>query len=138
MAWKLGYTFCPAGRSCISRDPISPQTPTVNPVDDQEMGDEQNSGGIPPAARRFLERHRPAGDIPGRADRGIEGDDDHDDDNNEARNQHEAEGELEVEGPEVGGGLDVVVDADPGVPLRPTQHFAPRPRAKGAKHPPLP
>ena len=93
---------------------MSPQIQTVNPMDDEEMEDEQGSSGIPRAARRFLEWHRLAGDILGRADRSIEGDDEDDDDINQARNWHEAEYELIVEGLGVDGGPDVVVDADPG------------------------
>ena len=60
------------------------------------MEDEQGSSHIPPAARTFLERHRPAGSGLDRADRDIgedQGDDDGDDDN-EAREQLEADGDL--------------------------------------------
>ena len=60
------------------------QTSIVKPVEDEEMEDEQRKCGIPPAARRFLERHWPARDILGRADRGIEEDDNGNEDNNEA------------------------------------------------------
>ena len=102
------------------------------------MEDEQDDGGVPPAARRFLERHRPAreGRL-GSAGRDTDGDNDNDDDDNEAGDQQEAEGELEIEGPGVGDGLDFVVDADPGVPAPPPQHLVCRPKAKGVKHPPV-
>ena len=52
---------------------------TVDPVDDEDMGDEQEGSGIPPiplAARRFLVRHRAARDGLGSAGRNAdEGDD---------------------------------------------------------------
>ena len=37
---------------------------TASPVDDEQMHDEPGDGdipGVPPAARRFLDRHRPIG-----------------------------------------------------------------------------
>ena len=54
-----------------------------------------------------------ASDMTGMADRGIEVADNGDEENNEAGNQHEAEGMLEVEAPEVGDGLNVAIDAVP-------------------------
>ena len=49
-----------------------------------------------------------------------------------------AEREVEVEAPRVDGGPDVAVRADLEVPAPQNPHFAPRPRAKGVKHPRVP
>ena len=107
------------------------------------MGDEQGDSGIPPAARRLLVRESASGNQPARsmlgmADHDIDDNDDGDEDNHEAGYHHEAEGELEVEAPGVDGRPDVVVEADPEAPALSGPHFAPRPRAKGVKHPPVP
>ena len=102
------------------------------------MEDEQGSSGIPPAARRFLERPRPAGDMLGSAGRNIEEHNDSDDDDNEAKDQPVAEHKLEVEAPEIDGGPSVAIDAPPEVLVPPAQHSALLLRAKGAKHPPVP
>ena len=107
------------------------------------MRDEQSEDRIPPAARRFLvgaasRGSRTAENMLGRADRDIGDDDNGDEDNHRAEDQHEAEGELEVEAPGVGDSPDVAVAVNPEIPPPPSPHFAPRPRAKGVKHPPVP
>lgn len=104
---------------------------------------EQGEDRIPPAAMTFLERHRPAGSGPARVDRNVGEDRGSDDggDDNEARDQHDADGDLEVEAPAVTGDHEVAIDANPGlpVPLPPKNIFlASRPRAKGVSHPPVP
>ena len=133
--------ICPAGRSSIGYESISLRVTTVDPVDDEEMEDKQGGNEVPPVARRFLERHRPVGNALGSTGRDTsEGndDDDDDDDDNEARDQGEADGELEIEGPGVDGVPVVAVCVNPEVPALPAQLFAPRPRAKGVAHPPVP
>ena len=102
------------------------------------MEEEQGDNEVPPVAGRFLERHRPAQNRLGSAGRDTGGDNDEDEDNDEARDLGEADGELEIECPGVDGVPDVAVGADLGVPAPPTQLFAPRPRAKGVAHPPVP
>ena len=100
------------------------------------MEDEEESN---PAARRFLERHRPVGNALGSTGRDTsEGNDDDDDDDNEARDQGEADGELEIEGPGVDGVPVVAVGVDPEGPAPAAQLFSPRPRTKGVAHPPVP
>ena len=119
---------------------MSPQIAIVNPVDDEHMEDEQGSSRAPPAARTFLERHRPAASGLDRADRDI-GEDQEDDDgdaDNEFNEQLETDGDLRVEVPEVSGDHNVAINADPEVLVPPAQLFAPRPRAKGVGHPPVP
>ena len=64
---------------------------------EDEGGDEIPTAG--PAARRFLERHRPAQSAPDNADE----DNDRDGDDNEARDQGAADGELEIDGSGVEG-----------------------------------
>ena len=107
------------------------------------MRDEQSDSGIPTAARRLLVReaargNQPARSMLGRADRDIKDNDHDDEDNHAAGEQHEAGGEPEVEAPGVDGRPVVVVEADPEAPAPSGPHFAPRPRAKGGKHPPVP
>ena len=100
------------------------------------MEDEQEGNGvpIPPAARRFLERHRPAQDALGGANRGTdEGNDEGDGSDDGAKEPREADGEAEVDEPEISG----EPNADDGVPAVPVPHPAPRPRAKGVSHPPV-
>lgn len=109
----------------------------VNPVDDEEMGGERDER--PPAVRRFLigaaaRGVQSAQDALDRTGRDAHYDDQDNDDDQEAGDRHEAGGELGAEAPEV--------DADPEaapevVPAPPLPHIAPRPRAKGAKHPPV-
>ena len=97
---------------------------------ENEGGDEIPTAG--PAARRFLERHRPAQN---------DEDNDGDDDDNEARDQGATDGELEIDGSGVEGvpAVAVGVDVEATVPLPPKNIFlAPRPRAKGVSHPPVP
>ena len=65
-------------------------------------------------SRVTAERHRPAGKRLGSAGRNTDGDEDYDDDDNEAGDQQEADGELEIEGPGADGGHDVAVGADLG------------------------
>ena len=94
-----------------------------------------------PAARRFLERHRPAQIAPGDAGLDTGEDNDRDDDDNEAKDQGATDGELEIDGSGVEGFPAVVVgvDVEATVPLPPKNMFlAPRPRAKGVSHPPVP
>ena len=43
--------YCLAGCSSIGRDSISPQIPTINPVDVEEMQEEQGNSGPPPVER---------------------------------------------------------------------------------------
>ena len=65
------------------------------------MGGEQEGSTVPPAARAFLERHRPAQDNLGSARRDADHEnrnDDDGDDNNEAGDQRGDDGELEVDG----------------------------------------
>ena len=116
---------------------------TASPVDDEQMDDEQSNldiPGVPPAARRFLERHRPI--RISSADHGAERDG-KDDDNkygDRAEDQREADGEI-VDGEIVDNPLDRIRpgdNADPELLAPPAPHFAPRPRAKGVTHPPVP
>ena len=103
------------------------------------MEDEQGSSEPPPVARIFLERHRPVGNRFSSVGRDIEEDGENDDgDDNEAMDQREADGELRVEVPEVDGDPSVAVDAGPEMLVPLAQLFAPRPRAKGVRHPPVP
>ena len=102
------------------------------------MEDEQGDSRVPLAARRFLERHRPAQNDLGSAGRDADGVDDKGEDNNEAGDQSGDDGELEVDGPGVDGGHDVAEDAEPGVPAPPIPLFAPRPRTQGVGHSPVP
>ena len=83
------------------------------------MGGEQEGSTIPPAARAFLERHRPAQDNLGSARRDADHesrDNDDGEDDDEARDQRGDDGELEVDGRRVDGGHDVAEDVEPGVP----------------------
>ena len=74
----------------------------------------------------------------GSAGRDTEEDNGGDDDNSEARDQRGAEGDLEVEAPEINGGPSVAIDANPEVLVPPTQQLVFRLRAKVVKHPALP
>ena len=130
MAWRRGFVSVPLIRSHsflhgrlqpIGSDSISPQTPTVNPVDDEDMEEEQEGSRIPPAAREFLERHRPAQNDLGSTRRDVDHEDRHDDegeDNNKAGDQRGDDGELGVDCPGVDGGLNVAEDAEPGFPAQ--------------------
>ena len=62
------------------------------------------NGGVPPAARAFLERHRPIGNS---SDDGDDGD--------RAEDQHEAGGGSRIEVLEIGGNPSVVDNANPEV-----------------------
>ena len=87
----------------------------------------------PTLAQRFLQQHRPvgiAGDDTGDNDEGIGNDDG-------AEEPREADGELEVEAPEINGGHNVEGTDESGVPAPPIPYLAPHPRAKGVKHPPV-
>lgn len=104
------------------------------------MEDDRGGPEIPPAARDFLERHRPIGsefNSAGRDD-DRDGEIDNGDDNDDAEGQHDAEGESTVEAPEVGGDPVVADSSDPETIAPPAQHFAPCPRAKGIFDPPVP
>ena len=100
-------------------------------------------GERPPAASRFLARAAASGVQAARVmlER-EEGDDEQDgEDNHEAGDQRAADGELEVEDPEIVP--EVVADskaaeAEPDVSAPPLPHPVPRPRAKGVRHPPVP
>ena len=92
------------------------------------MEDGQGGNEVPPAARIFVERHRPAQNRLSSAGRDTGGDNDEDDDDNEARYQAAADGELQIEGPGVDGVPDVAVGADPGAFASPSQLSVPRPK----------
>ena len=109
------------------------------------MGGEQEGSTVPPAARAFLERHRPAQDNLGSARRDADHesrDNDDGEDDDEARDQRGDDGELEVDGHRVDGGHDVAEIAELGVPAPPIPmknlFLALRPRAKGVNHPSVP
>ena len=109
------------------------------------MDGEQGDSTVPPAARAFLERHRPAQDNLGSARRDADHEDRNNDDgedDNAAGDQRGDNGELEVHGHRVGGSHDVAEDAEPGVSAPPIPEknifLAPRPRAKGVSHPSVP
>ena len=107
---------------------------TVNPVDHEEMEGEQDNLETPTLAQQFLEQHRPAGIARGDIvdnDEGVGNDDG-------AEELREADGELEVDAPEINGGHNVVGDDESGVPAPPIPFLAPCPRAKGVNHPPVP
>ena len=114
--------------------------------DDEQMENEQGDEEIPrvpPAAARFLDRHRPMGISSADRDADRDGEDNDDNDGDRAEDQREADGEV-VDGEIVDNPLDRVRPGDPGyraapeVPVPPAQTFAPRPRAKGVSHPPVP
>ena len=112
---------------------------TVDPVDDEDMEDEQEGSRIPPAARRFLERHRPAQNDLGSAGRDADGGNDEGSGSDEgAEEPREADGRVEVDAPEINGEPDADGDRDGEVPAVPVPHLASRPRAKGVNHPPVP
>ena len=121
----------------MSSKSISPQTNTVDPVDDERMEDDWGIPEVPPAARDFLDRHRPTGSESNSAGRNN-GEIDSGDDNDGADGQRDAEGESMVEAPEVDGDPVVEDIANPEVVPPTAQLFAPRPRAKGISHPPVP
>ena len=85
------------------------------------MEDDQGGNEVPPAARRFLERHRPIGNRLGSAGHDIEGDGENDngDDDDTAEDQRGADGALRVEAPEVDGNPSVMNNADPEVLVPP-------------------
>ena len=98
------------------------------------MQSEQDNLEAPTLAQRFLQQHRPVGiarDDIGDNDEGIGNDDG-------AEEPREADGELEVEAPEINGGHNVEGDHESGVPAPRIPYFAPRPRAKSVKYPPVP
>ena len=130
----------------MNYESISPHVITASPVDDEQMDGEQGDGEIPEipeAARRFLDRHRPA--RTSSVDRDAEGDGEVDDENgdDEAGDQQEADGKI-VDGEIVDNPLDQLRPGDPGyradpeVPMPLATHPVPRPRAKGMAHPPVP
>ena len=98
---------------------------TVDPVDDEEMEDEQDKLETPPVARRFLERHRPAGSAPSRARNDTGDNDEGIGDNDGAEEPREADGHLEVDAPEINGGPNVVGDDESGVPAQQNPYLAP-------------
>ena len=99
--------------------------------------DEEQDEVRAPLAQRFLERHRPAVFGSARGDSGDEGvgvD-------NGTEEPQEADGELDVDTPEISGSRDVEGNGDEAAPapvvLPPKNIFlARRPRAKGVSHPP--
>ena len=106
---------------------------TVDPVDDEDMGDEQEGSGIPipPAARRFLERHRPVQDALGSAGRNADrGNDEGNGSDGGAEEPREADGRAEVDEPEINGEPNADGSRDGEVPVVPVPHLAPRRRAK--------
>ena len=65
--------------------------------DDEQMEDEQGNEEVPrvpPAAARFLDRHRPIGDSSADRDADEGGEDNGDNDGGEAEDQREADGEI--------------------------------------------
>ena len=119
---------------------------TASPVDDEQMDGEQGNGeipGVPPAARRFLDRHRPIGISSADRDAERDGEDNDDNDGDRAEDQRETDGEI-VDGEIVDNPLDRLRPGDPGYQADPealappVPHSAPRPRAKGVAHPPVP
>ena len=87
---------------------------------------------IPPAARTFLERHRPIRSSPSDAGHGMRGDgeDDNGDDGDEAEGQQRVDGESRIEAPEIDGSPNVMDSANPEMLAPPAPHFA---RAQGRK-----
>ena len=93
------------------------------------MGGEQDEAEDQTLAQRFLRQHRPAVFGSARSDSG-----DNDQGigvDNETEEPREADGGLDVDAPEISGGQNVDGNGGDGVP-------APRPRAKGVNHPPVP
>ena len=103
------------------------------------MDDEQGSNEMPPDAKIFLARHRPAGNRLGSAGRDNEedGENDDGDDDSEANDQREADGKLRVEVLEADGDPNVAIAADPEVLAPNAQLFAPCLVAEGVRHPPV-
>ena len=105
------------------------------------MGGEQDEAERPTLAQRFLRQHRPAVFGSARSDSG-----DNDQGigvDNETEEPREADGWLDVNAPEISGGHNVEGNGEDGVPapeVLPPKHLflAPRPRAKGVNHPPVP
>ena len=94
----------------------------------------------PTLAQRFLDQHRPA---VFRTARGDNGDNDEGNgDEDETEEPREADGGLDIDAPEINGDHTVEGNGDdraPAPPLPPKNIFlAPRPRAKGVTHPPVP
>ena len=87
------------------------------------MEDDRGIPAIPPAARDFLDRHRPIRIESNSAGR-DNGEIDSGDDNDGADGQHDAEGESMVEAPEVDGNPVVDGSAIPEVVPPPAQLFA--------------
>ena len=110
------------------------QTEEDKDSDDEEMEGEQDKLETPTLAQRFLQQHRPVGiarDDTGDNDEGIENDDG-------VEEPREADGELEVDAPEISGSHNVVCDDESGVPAPPIPYLASRLRAKAVKHSPVP
>ena len=84
----------------------------MDPVDDEDMGGEQDESEAPTLAERFLRQHRPAVFGSARGDSGGEGvgvD-------NGTEEPQEADGELDVDTPEISGSHDVQGDGEGTVP----------------------
>ena len=94
----------------------------------------------PTLAQRFIDQHRPAVFGTARGDNGDNDEGNGDDD--ETEEPREADGGLDIDAPEISGDLTVEgngEDRAPFAPLPPKNIFlAPRPRAKGVTHPPVP
>ena len=97
------------------------------------MEDDQGGNDVPPAARRFLKRHRLIGSRLRSAGHDIEGDGANEDadDEDRAEDQREVVGESRIKAHEVDGNSSVMSNADPEKIVPPAQLFALRPRAKG-------
>ena len=75
--------------------------------------DEEQEEVRAPFVQRFLEQHRPAAFGSARVDNGDN--DEGNGDDNETQEPREADGELEVEAPEISGGHNVEGDGEDGV-----------------------
>ena len=85
-------------------------------MDDEEVEGEQDTEA-PTLAQRFLQQHRPAVFDTARGDN-----DDNDEgigDDNETEEPREADGELNVDAPEINRGQNVEGNGDDGVPAPP-------------------
>ena len=91
--------------------------------------DDRGIPAIPPAARDFLDRHRPIGIESNSAGR-DNGEIDSGDYNDGADGQRDAEAESMVEAPEVDGNPVVANSSDPEAIAPPARHFAPPARGR--------
>ena len=94
----------------------------------------------PTLAQRFIDQHRPAVFGTARGDNGDNDEGNGDDD--ETEEPREADGGLDIDAPEINGDHTVEGNGDDRVPAPPPPpkniFLAPRPRAKGVTHPPVP